>query len=310
MYHIKLLLSNNKKLCNTILFYFCGYNDCFLHTHMFNTNIDFDIMVIDIPGFGFNKYYNDFKYEPEKEFNYYDNIDILNNNLDKIFYHIDNLNLNYQKKILYGLSTGSNILINYIYYLERVKKLQKNEIKFNKLLLVSPFTKAVHKYVFVEIIMKLLLQIIILFTHKFDINRLINGTQSIISYDYKNKILNKIHHTNYIDYYYSFSPYVSRIKQPALIGWLLCVENSINKIINQTKINKISIIDCKCICANNYGLSEFDEVDIVLKPEYIEQDIKNIFEINVQRFDCIHDCLLKYNDNNNNYEIMLNYLFE
>ena len=39
-----------------VIYYFCGYNDYFYHYHMLEKG--FDIVVIDIPGFGFNKKYD------------------------------------------------------------------------------------------------------------------------------------------------------------------------------------------------------------------------------------------------------------
>jgi len=65
---VELVLGNNKSVLLTefrknkdrraerVLYYACGYDDCFYHVHAFD--FDLDVVVIDIPGFGYNKTYS------------------------------------------------------------------------------------------------------------------------------------------------------------------------------------------------------------------------------------------------------------
>ena len=93
-----------------IMFYFCGYDDYFYHTYIFNCKkFNFDILVIDIPGFGFNK-----KYDNHNKINnnYYDNINKLNSNLDIVFSYIDNHHI-YSH---YKTKEGNNVFLCSSFY--------------------------------------------------------------------------------------------------------------------------------------------------------------------------------------------------
>ena len=310
-----LFQKNINKKSKTILFYFCGYDDCFYHPHMFNSKHDFDIMVIDIPGFGFNKKYTD-NYDDGKFFNYYDNINNLNKSLDIVFNNIHKYVEQYDTKILYGHSTGGNILINYVYYLEKNKIDTYNNIKFDKLLLNSPLTKLAHQNYILEVLLKIIVNIVTIFTYYIDINAIVFGTNKKNNFKIYNKILNNVNNTNSnIDYDYIY-PYKSKIIQAKLAGWIATAENSIKQIINNLNDKRLNL-PCKCICSTQFSKSIYALGDDCLNPKYIQEDINNIFEnINIEAYQCIHDCLLEPGDDNDNendnitYIDILNYLFE
>ena len=82
---VELIVGNNKSVLLTefkkkkdrraerVLYYVCGYDDCFYHFHVFD--FDLDVVVIDIPGFGYNKKYSKSKaYEVERLFNFYEDV--------------------------------------------------------------------------------------------------------------------------------------------------------------------------------------------------------------------------------------------
>lgn len=268
-----------------IMFYFCGYDDYFYHTYIFNHNkINFDILVIDIPGFGFNKTYNN-NYELNKKYNYYDDISKLNNNLDIVFEYIDNHHIykNYKQKYLYGHSTGGNIVINYVYYLQIHNRLKN---RFDEIILNSPLTRfsldpqnnIIFSW-FIELLLRYVINMIGFFSKNFDINIFLDKKHKLKFNKSKNRILNLIHKTENINY--MNSKYCCNYDPPKLIGWLLCVEKSIYKMIKSKKRIKIKT---KLMISKN---------DKILNYKYIKDDIEKLFEtLEIKVYDGIHDCLL------------------
>jgi len=297
-----LFKKNINKESNTVLFYFCGYDDCFYHPHMFNYKDDFDIMVIDIPGFGFNKKYTN-NYNDSKCFNYYDNINNLNKSLDIVFNNIYNIVQQYDTKILFGHSTGGNILINYVYYLENEKK-EKNKINFNKLILNSPLTRFAFPNFILKFFFKLVVNTLTFFNIKdFDTNAIVNGTNKTIDFDFTNQILNNVNNTTNNDYNYIY-PYKSKIYASKLTGLFWCVEKYNNYIINKLNGKHLKI-NCKSVCSTKYGNHGYGLGDVVLNPEYIKEDVDKIFGKNkVKSFSCIHDCMLEPTNDENDEDIL------
>ena len=65
--------NNKDRQAERVLYYACGYNDCFYHFHLFD--FDLDVVAIDIPGFGYKKKYSKSKpYEVERLFNFYNDV--------------------------------------------------------------------------------------------------------------------------------------------------------------------------------------------------------------------------------------------
>ena len=285
-YTILTLFQKNGDLYQeNIMLYFCGYDDYFYHTYVFNyEKFNFDILVIDIPGFGFNKKYND-NYELNKKYNYYDDIDKLNTDLDIVFSYIDNhyIYSHYKKKYLYGHSTGGNIVINYLYYLQ-INNRSKN--RFNEVILNSPLTRfsldPQNKYRIIwiiELLFRYIVNIIGLFNSNFDINIFLNKKHKLKFNRSKNKILNLIYKTD--DIIYMVPNYCCKYVPPKMIGWMICVENSIHKMIKSKKKIEKKI---KLIVSKN---------DKILNHKYIKDDIEQLFEsLEIKVYDSIHDCLL------------------
>ena len=100
-----------------VLLYFCGYDDYFYHCHIFNyAKKNIDVIVVDIPGFGYNKRYpKDKLYPVVNRFNFYDKLEDIVKYLSIAFDHIKN-DYTYESTYLYGHSTGGNIIINYLYW--------------------------------------------------------------------------------------------------------------------------------------------------------------------------------------------------
>ena len=297
---LTLFRKNRKSYQNNIMFYFCGYNDYFYHTYIFNyKKFNFDILVIDIPGFGFNKKYNDHKLKIKN--NYYDDINKLNNDLDTVFNYINNHRIYsyYKKKYLYAHSTGGNIIINYLYHLQTHNKLKN---RFDKVILNSPLTRFTldpqNKFPIswiIELLFRYIINIIGLFTNNLDIN-IFNKIKILKYYRSKkydklnNKSLNLIYKTNNIIYINSnFSSYSNF---PMMIGWYRCVENSIYRII---KSNKKININIKLIITKN---------DKILNHQYIKDDIKQLFKSSeIKISNGVHDCLVT-----EDYEDVLNFI--
>jgi len=65
---------NKSKRADTVMIYFCGFDDYFYHFHLFKYDKkEFDVIVVDIHGFGYNKRYPaNNPYPVEHRFNYYD----------------------------------------------------------------------------------------------------------------------------------------------------------------------------------------------------------------------------------------------
>ena len=91
------------KKAEHVLFYFCGYDDYFYHCHIFNyAKKNIDVIVVDIPGFGYNKGYpKDKLYHVENRFNFYDNLNVIVKYLSIAFDYIKN-QYTYANTYLYG----------------------------------------------------------------------------------------------------------------------------------------------------------------------------------------------------------------
>ena len=292
---LTLFQKNRNSYQDNIMFYFCGYDDYFYHTYIFNyEKLNFDILVIDIPGFGFNKKYNTSKSNIKN--NYYDDINKLNNNLDIVFNYINNHHTysNYKKKYLYGHSTGGNIIINYLYHLQKHNRLKNS---FDKVILNSPLTrfsldpqnKSLIKWI-IEWLFKNIINIIGLFIKDFDIKIFFDKNNKIKFNKTKNKILNSIYKTNNINYVHL--KYSYNYTAPIFIAWLICAERSIHKIIEKNRKINTKI---KLMISKN---------DKILNYKYIKDDIEQIFEsAEIKVYDGIHDCLLT-----EHYEMVLKYI--
>jgi GTP-binding protein EngB required for normal cell division len=297
---LTLFRKNRKSYQDNIMFYFCGYNDYFYHTYIFNyQKFNFDILVIDIPGFGFNKKYDNYKSKIKN--NYYNDINKLNSNLDIVFKYIDNHRIysHYKKRYLYAHSTGGNIIINYLYYLQMHNRLKN---KFDKVILNSPLTRfsvdPQNKFPIswiIDLLFRYIINIIGLFSKNFDIN-IFNKIKILKYYRSKkydklnNKSLNLIYKTKNI--IYMNSNFCSYCDFPMMIRWYICVEKSICRII---KSNKKININIKLIISKN---------DKILNYKYIKNDIKQLFKSSeIKVYDGIHDCLVT-----ENYENVLDFI--
>ena len=120
-----------------VLFYVCGFDDYVYHSHIFNYEKDFDVIVIDIPSFGFNKRYpKDKPYPAANGFNYYDNLSAIVEYMASAFDYTKSED-KYEHSYLYGHTTSGHIVINYLDYLQS----KNRPIEFTKVLLCSALTR-------------------------------------------------------------------------------------------------------------------------------------------------------------------------
>ena len=174
--------------------------------------------------------------------NYY--LDKLNSNLDIVFNYIDNHRIysHYKKKYLYAHSTGGNIIINYLYYLQMHNRLKN---RFDKVILNSPLTRfsldpqnKFRNSWIIDLLFRYIINIIALFSKNLDIN-IFNKIKILKYYRSKkydklnNKSLNLIYKTNNI--IYLISNIYSYYYYPMMFKWCECVENSIHRIIKSNK---------------------------------------------------------------------------
>jgi alpha-beta hydrolase superfamily lysophospholipase len=128
--------SSKSKGPKGVIYYFCGYNDYFYHYHMLNEQ--FDIVAIDIPGFGFNKQYDpNHPYSDGSLFNYYDDVGQVVSRLDSVFstlYSTLNHRRKYRTHHLCGHSTGGHIVLTYV-------SESKMSFSFDRIALSSPLTR-------------------------------------------------------------------------------------------------------------------------------------------------------------------------
>ena len=85
-----------------MLLYFCGYDDYFYHFHIFKyEKKNLDVIVVDIPGFGYNKRYpKDKLYPVENRFNFYDNLNVIVKYLSIAFDYIKT-EYTYEKQLIF-----------------------------------------------------------------------------------------------------------------------------------------------------------------------------------------------------------------
>jgi hypothetical protein len=277
-----------------VIYYFCGYNDYFFHYHMLKDG--FDIIVIDIKGFGFNKLHDPTNpYSEGQYFNYYDNIDTIVNKLDYVFSELKNINeynKDYKKHLIYGHSTGGHIVLSYLY--ESIKK----PITFDRIVLNSPLTKFYLPPIFVPIYY--FSKIAGCFTKNIDLRKILRGKKSDISpyINTTNQLIKYIQNDdNQVDLRFK-----SNIGQPILIGWINCVNSQIAKMKSSKKKINIETI---MICSESFSdvTSQDYNHDDTLNPDYCEQDVNKIIQngkLTTYRKKTGHDIMLEpYNDNDN-----------
>ena len=300
-----------------VIYYFCGYNDYFYHYHMLEKG--FDIVVIDIPGFGFNKKYdinnNMNIYSEGKYFNYYDDISKIVKRLDLVFetlrnhskFNFNTIYKNYN--YIYGHSTGGHIVLSYISESENLP------INFNRIILNSPLTRFYCSPIKVPVLnfnldlnnfLYYSIKILGLFSKKIDMRAIVMGKKSDNSKSIillNNLIKNIQNNDNEIDLRFK-----SNIGQPMLFGWINCVHSQTQKMINNKNKIKIPTI---LICSKSYGSNTYDSNgsnttnaynhDDTLNPDFICEDIKKIIydkneNLKVYQRNTGHDIMLEPNN--------------
>ena len=283
-----------------IMFYFCGYDDYFYHYHMLN-QVDektyTDIIVIDIPGFGYNKSYIKDAYNEISSYNYFDNTDEMCKKINDVLIYITNSDIykikNYEQHIILGHSTGGHIALSYVsrYYNEDNK--ENHPFVIERICLNSPLTQI---YFVSNIITKLIYYLSLIigyFSKQYDLRKLLVGTTQ--NNDYNIKLLNKCLYlinpdgSNIIDYIYK-----SNIGQPLLVGFINAVNKETHRLIyNKNKINIKTIV----ICSNKYGIDATNyHMDDSTHPDYTINDIKKIIEpkyLTLCQTNTGHDVLIK-----------------
>jgi len=289
----------NNKNNENVIFYFCGYNDYFFLEHLIYYFPQYDFFTIDITTFGFNKTYEQDKYNYGNKFNYYDNTIEFSKYLTKLF-QSNLFNTNYKKIYICGHSTGGHIVLSFLFYV------QLNNIKlaytFDRLLLVSPLTRFYQESL--EFLKKQVIKFISFFTYNFDINLILNGKNKPIDFTNYYKALKNIYGKINKDFQKNYETplldkkYKSFIEQPKLSGWLNCVENYTNYMKqSKTKI----LIPTYVICSNNHGDETYFNNDSLLNPNYIIEDVKTICSnVNIKQYNTGHQCLLEPFDDNDN----------
>jgi alpha-beta hydrolase superfamily lysophospholipase len=316
-----------------VIYYFCGYNDYFFHYHMLKE--DFDIVVIDIPGFGFNKEYDHHNnmniYSEGKFFNYYDDISQIVKKLNSVFEILANdPNFNfkniYTNHYIYGHSTGGHIILSYI------SESKNPPITFNRILLNSPLTRFYFPPIKVPVLnfnldfnnfLYYSIKILGLFSKNIDLQAIFFGKNSDISEFIKmtNDLIINIEKTNQIDLRFK-----SNISQPKLFGWINCVHSQTQKMINNKKKIQIPTV---LICSKSYGSNTYGSNtygsnttnaynhDESLNPEFSCEDIKKIIcdkneNLKVYQMNTGHDIMLEPNNDNDKeywetyFELMFN----
>ena len=268
-----------------VIYYFCGYNDYFFHYHMLKDN--FDIVVIDIPGFGFNKKYDIDNYgmniySDGNKFGYYDDISQIVKSLDLVFNILvgDQFNFNniYKDHYIYGHSTGGHIVLSYI-------SESKSTIchKFKRIILDSPLTRFYFPPIKVPVL-----------NFNLDLNNFLYYSIKILGFLSKNIDIvaifkgNKIDNSKYINLIDNLIKNVqnnngnkidlkfkSNILQSLLVGFINCVHYQTQKMINNKEKIKIETI---LICSKMYGSNTTDvyNYDDSLNPDFIVSDIRKI----------------------------------
>ena len=291
------------KQADNVLLYFCGYDDYFYHFHIFKyEKKNIDVIVVDIPGFGYNKRYpKNNSYPVASRFNFYDKLEDIVKYLSVAFDYIKN-ELPYENTYLYGHSTGGNIIINYLNWLQCKAK----PIEFTRVLLCSPLTRFYDPSPIKLVLLVIFAILVSLIDQFFDINALIHGTNKVSDKTFYNKALNNIHGTN--DLCYINFNYTGKVKQPAFAGWIAFVE-LYTRIIKMTKVQ----IDCpvRMVTSQSYGTTGYFNTDAYLNPEYMVEDCKEMFKnLEYRQFKVGHDALLDPSDNGyaTTYVDILDYL--
>jgi hypothetical protein len=283
---------NKDKPADNVIIYFCGYDDYFYHFFLFDyEKKDFDIIVVDIPGFGYNKRYSKNKpYQVERLYNFYSRLSDITKPLDVAFDYCFT-KYSYNSTYLYSHSTGCNIVINYL-------QNQKQDMKFTKILLCSPLTRFYDPSPLKMMLVMILCMIFGFFTNYLDINALINGIDKKTDKTNYNKALNEIYGT--VDLEYVNHNYTSVVEQPKFNGWINFVQNSLNGV----KLN----YNVSLICSQQYGKSGYFVSDAFLNPQYMVEDIRKIFkDPKIRQYRCGHDCLVSPSID---FKMMLDFLFE
>jgi alpha-beta hydrolase superfamily lysophospholipase len=262
-------------------------------------------MVIDIPSFGFNKEHKPNSYSDKQYFNYYNNIDSVCENLFEIFKYVSKENKYqlsvYDKYILYGHSTGGNILMAYVsrYYNNTNKK--HHPFVIDRMLLNSPLTKLYFISNIVSNIISNMTLLIGYFSKSFDIRKFLVGTKQDNTYyvDQLNKCLEIINSDDSVQIDYR---YKSCIGQPILAGFINAVNNETKRLVkSKNKIDLKTIV----ICSNKHGVDISDYCsDDTLNPDNIVSDIKEIIDLNslsICQTNTGHDVLLRPKNNYNMY---------
>ena len=291
-------------IINKVIYYFCGYSDYFFHYHLLDYS--FDIVVIDLPGFGFNKEYETTNpYSEGKYFNYYDDIGQIVRQLDIVFETLDvffKVNEVYTEQILYGHSTGGHIILSYI------SETKQTRVSFHKMVLNSPLTRfffppisfSVFHFKFsldINFCLYYFLKVLGYVSKEIDLRAILKGKKSDISSSIT-LVNNLIHHIqkneNSIDL-----KFTSNIGQPMLLGWINCVHNQTEKMKNNsTKITVPTVLICSKSFKYNLKEETYD-TDEVLQPRFIISDIKpeNLL---VYKKNTGHDVLLEPENDNDN----------
>lgn len=294
---------NRDKQSDEVMYYFCGYDDYFYHFHVFEYARNFDVLVVDIKGWGYNKRYcSRYPYPVESKFNYYDNASYIVENLEVAFSFCKK-KYDFKNSYLYSHSTGCNIVNTYLYYLQN----NKQPIEFTKVFLCSPLTRFYDPSPIKLLLLIVLSLFLGIFTKNFDLNALINGANKRSDKSDYNRALNSIHGTKGLNYIHN--GYTGDVAQPKLSGWINYVESSTNIM----KLGNVKIdCDVSLVCSETYGTTGYFQSDQYLNPQYILEDIKCIYKNpKVKQFRTTHDCLITPYDNGNNinFKDVLDFLF-
>jgi len=294
------------KKCDDVMLYFCGYDDYFYHVHFFQfVKHEFDILVIDITGFGYNKRYSPAQpYQPSALFNYYDSATTIVKHLDVAFNYIAR-SYQYTNTYLYGHSTGGHICTTYLFYCQAMNR---KTIQFKKVLLNSPLTRIYYPSQIILFLLLMISMIIGIFYKHFDLHGIVFGRNKKSDKTNYNRALNSIHKTTGLDYI-NYS-YTGHVQQPICVGWINFVELATH---DMTQSDVMIDYNTVLVCSEKYGTTGYFKTDAFLNPYDTIHDMSKIYtNLKYKQFPCPHDCLLAPYDNGTgcNWTRILDYLFE
>jgi len=298
---------NNRK----VIFYFAGYNDYFFHYHLVKRYNKYDFIVIDLPGFGFNKWYNPeddakARYAQSINYNFFNNTDKLYKKLTKVFNFFAS---QYKQYYLFGLSTGGFIITSYLYKNEINRKCK---IKFNKCILNSPFMKLYTEPAYMLRIINIFSKVTSIFTDKFDIQALSPSSNT----EYINAINDCLQNIHSQQQYRSIEKqhmeicYKPEFSPCKYNSWINTINSESELMKNSTiKVTVPSILVCSTSYRNTTGYYNYDEAINPL--DAVDCITKIMTNLQVHMYKSGHDVTLEpFNDGDNiNFETIFDPIF-